>query len=143
MAFSTKAVLFVATLLLAAQTQADKRPCGRKVANCPGTQVCVPNDPECTNMNRCMGTCDYPTCGGFRVEPKYCDEDSICVDDARDEGGCGQACDRPGICVPKDQPTCTGDEETGCPDGMGCFAWSTEYPVVGLGDDSVAICLIS
>jgi hypothetical protein len=40
----------------------------------------------------------YKSCGGFRIEYVGCPKDQICVDDPY-AGGCGMACDAPGICV--------------------------------------------
>jgi hypothetical protein len=37
----------------------------------------------------------YPSCGGFRVDPKPCPEGTICIDDPY-SNGCGMACDMPG-----------------------------------------------
>lgn len=139
---SKAATLLSVTLALLAQAESTKRPCGLKIAPCPKSQVCVPNNPECTNPDRCLGTCDYPSCGGFTRKPRTCGPTAQCVDDAREQG-CGQACDKPGICVPKKHPTCNGEKDGCCPNGMKCFKWWTEGPVVDLGDDSVGICLMS
>ncbi|KFY49996.1 hypothetical protein V496_09677 [Pseudogymnoascus sp. VKM F-4515 (FW-2607)] len=52
------------------------RPCGLKIAPCSEDMTCVPNNDHCTDLNRCLGTCQftntYPSCGGFRVEPVTC-----------------------------------------------------------------------
>ena len=117
------------------------RPCGLKIAPCPNDQECVPNDESCTDLNRCLGYCDwkneYPDCGGFRVEPKYCDERSECKDDPREPESCGMACDVPGICIPKDASTC--DEGHGCPSGLYCYK-TVEYDNYGQPCDG-SICL--
>lgn len=136
------AAVFSLIMALLTHAQTSGQPCGFKIAPCPETQVCVPNNSDCTDLNRCLGTCDYPTCGGFRANPQNCDSDSKCVDDARD-GGCGQACDKPGICVPKQQRTCNVEADGSCPDGTTCFAWWTGGPVVGNDNDSYGICLLS
>lgn len=134
------ALFGVATALLV-QGQTDKRPCGRRIAPCPESQTCFPNEPGCTDLNFCLGTCDYPSCGGFTSNPQTCSPKAKCVDDAR-EPGCGQACDKPGICVPNDQPTCDHEGDEACPNGTKCYLWSSNGPVVG-GEDSAGICLLS
>lgn len=73
-----------------------------------------PEDPEFPPGN------EYPPCGGFRITPPLeCpDPDSICMSDPR-LGGCGLACDAPGICV---VPLfCGGFAGFGCPDGLECW----------------------
>jgi hypothetical protein len=62
-------------------------------------------------------TFTYQSCGGFRIQQKPCPVDQICVDDPR-QGGCGMACDMPGICV---TPTfCGGFAGLRCRDGKIC-----------------------
>ncbi|KAH7324174.1 hypothetical protein B0I35DRAFT_157283 [Stachybotrys elegans] len=34
-----------------------RRPCGQRIAPCSTGFTCVPNDKECTNLDRCLGTC--------------------------------------------------------------------------------------
>ncbi|KAK3360477.1 hypothetical protein B0T25DRAFT_496385 [Lasiosphaeria hispida] len=60
----------------------------------------------------------YPSCGGFRIQPRNCAEDEICIDDPY-SGGCGMACDAPGICV---KPVfCGGFAGFRCADGRRCI----------------------
>ncbi|TFK95071.1 hypothetical protein BDV98DRAFT_609155 [Pterulicium gracile] len=40
----------------------------------------------------------YRSCGGRRIETRGCPRGYVCVDDPY-VGGCGMACDAPGICV--------------------------------------------
>ncbi|TLS31543.1 hypothetical protein PpBr36_02576 [Pyricularia pennisetigena] len=62
-------------------------------------------------------TRSYDDCGGFRPTPKSCARGQICIDDPY-AGGCGMACDMPGICV---EPTfCGGIAGVQCADGKMC-----------------------
>lgn len=61
----------------------------------------------------------YPPCGGFRPTPLECPKGTICVDDPR-RGGCGMACDMPGICVAP-RIFCGGIAAIQCPTGMICI----------------------
>lgn len=118
-----------AALSLAAITAAKRdepgRPCGFKIAPCPEDQYCKPDSADCTDLNKCQGTCTftntYPDCGGFRPDPPKCDCEATCQDDPRLPDSCGQACDLPGICVPKETPTCGGFAGTQCPKGLFCY----------------------
>jgi len=115
----------------------DERPCGFRIAPCPGGQTCVRTDPTCTRGENCAGICrrrggggggtptqrpprpthTYASCGGHRVQPLSCPDGEICVDDPY-RGGCGQACDMPGICV---RPVfCGGFAGLRCRDGRRC-----------------------
>ncbi|KAB5583223.1 hypothetical protein GE09DRAFT_1050094 [Coniochaeta sp. 2T2.1] len=46
-------------------------------------------------------TFTYQSCGGHRVQQVPCPSHQICIDDPY-KGGCGMACDAPGICVTPD-----------------------------------------
>ncbi|KFH42467.1 hypothetical protein ACRE_068040 [Hapsidospora chrysogenum ATCC 11550] len=129
----TAAFLAAAALAVTTVAAEGRRPCGFKIAPCPGDNVCVPMSDDCTNMNVCAGWCspkpsthekDYPSCGGFRIEPKPCDAGSVCVDDPRRPGSCGMACDIPGICVPVDAPKCPDGV---CPEGLQCYSYE-QFP---------------
>ncbi|KAL5882853.1 hypothetical protein ACKVWC_001856 [Pyricularia oryzae] len=62
-------------------------------------------------------TRSYDDCGGFRPTPKSCARGQVCIDDPY-AGGCGMACDMPGICV---EPTfCGGLANVQCADGKMC-----------------------
>lgn len=103
--------------------QRDSRPCGLKIAPCPSDQECIPGNPDCPDINRCIGHCEwkntYPDCGGFRRVPKHCDETSFCDDDPREPESCGMACDIPGICIPNEVVQCGCDED--CSEGLWCY----------------------
>ncbi|KAL0932651.1 proteinase inhibitor kazal [Colletotrichum truncatum] len=58
----------------------------------------------------------YSDCGGFRPTPPTCAEGYTCVDDPW-RGGCGMACDWPGICMIE----CGGFLGKACPKGMECL----------------------
>ncbi|KFA51321.1 hypothetical protein S40293_04390 [Stachybotrys chartarum IBT 40293] len=110
MLLSANSILVLLPLLAAASP--SSRPCGFRIAPCPGTSVCTPIDPLCTDTSRCRGICTapqqtYASCGGFRVQPQGCSEGYTCRDDPR-RSGCGMACDMPGICISDSQPTCGG-----------------------------------
>ncbi|KAG9252862.1 proteinase inhibitor I1, Kazal [Emericellopsis atlantica] len=111
-------ILALAAPLLAAALQ----PCGLKIAPCPNDTECVPVSPDCTDLWRCRGVCEYkneyPSCGGYRVKPVDCPPDADCRDDPRLENDCGMACDKPGMCIPNDVPRC--EDET-CPLGLWCY----------------------
>jgi hypothetical protein len=150
--------LSVFALMVALAAADSGNVCGLKIAPCPEGEVCIPNDPECTDVNRCLGTCEAPTkmlvvkraatttyqaCGGFVATPTPCPTDYTCIDDPR-RGGCGMACDIPGICVPNDSPTCAGFIGKSCPadSGLQCY----DYPGDGCdpddgGADCSGICL--
>ncbi|KAK3686230.1 hypothetical protein B0T22DRAFT_243218 [Podospora appendiculata] len=93
--------------------------CGGKFGPCPTSATCKQLNPLCNPginplSTRCLGYCvpsttttttpvftpqGYQSCGGFRVNPApTCPTGTICVDDPY-AGGCGMACDAPGICV--------------------------------------------
>lgn len=84
-------------------------------------------------------TRSYEACGGFRPTPKSCPPAQVCVDDPY-AGGCGMACDMPGICV---EPTfCGGIGNIKCPDGKMCV-WDNRSdcnPMKG-GRDCGGICV--
>lgn len=84
----------------------------------------------------------YPSCGGFTIEPNECQE-GTCISDPR-KPGCGLACDQPGICVPKDVPRCGGYAGLKCSEGLECF----DDPVDGCdpddgGFDCTGFCLFA
>ncbi|KAK0609569.1 hypothetical protein B0T17DRAFT_594069 [Bombardia bombarda] len=102
--------IFVSILGYAALASAKGpggRPCGLKIAPCPSGQtckllnahtgVCVKPAPTLTTST-VAPTPTYAPCGGFRIPIACPNADQICMDDPR-SGGCGMACDAPGICV--------------------------------------------
>ncbi|CAM1502658.1 Fc.00g074340.m01.CDS01 [Cosmosporella sp. VM-42] len=122
--FMTAAALGLGAFAMAKHSGTGQ-PCGLKIAPCPKDQYCLPDSPRCTDLNRCRGTCTfkntYPDCGGFRPNPPKCDPDSTCQDDPRLPGSCGMACDKAGICVPNDLPSCGGFTGAECPKGLYCY----------------------
>lgn len=136
---TTALLSLLATTALAGASKQD-RPCGFKVAPCPTGQTCSRLDTACTRGENCPGVCrsgspsttpppptktttatqptrTYESCGGFRVQPRDCPAGQICVDDPF-SGGCGMACDAPGICV---TPTfCGGFAGVRCEGGLTC-----------------------
>jgi hypothetical protein len=88
-----------------------------------------------------LGRLGYDDCGGERLVPKNCPEGFRCIDDAR-IGGCGMACDAPGICVEEVVP-CAGKMGRKCPEGLECYDDSRDecHPDDG-GWDCGGICLI-
>ncbi|KAI4599991.1 hypothetical protein KJ359_001092 [Pestalotiopsis sp. 9143b] len=137
----------------------DARACGLRIAPCDDGTVCVPNDPSCIDTDRCLGKCyplptstvetrkapttTYQACGGEAITPNHCPADYQCIDDPR-KGGCGLACDAPGICVPNDYPACSGFVGRSCPEGSGleCYDFPNDDcdPSNG-GADCIGICL--
>ena len=137
--------------LAAAAPSSSGRPCGFKIAPCPSGTECIPNDDTCTNLNRCAGTCvakppkiEYQSCGGKRATPPPpCKTGTECRDDPRTwNGNCGLACDKPGICISVNQPTCGGFIGASCPTGMECYDMLEDDcdPNEG-GADCLGICL--
>lgn len=84
----------------------------------------------------------YPACGGLTLEPNGC-KSGTCISDPR-QPGCGLACDRPGICVPKDVPRCGGYAGLKCPEGLQCFDDPRDEcdPDNG-GFDCTGLCLVA
>lgn len=82
----------------------------------------------------------YDDCGGKRVVPKDCAAGYLCVDDPY-RGGCGMACDAPGICVRPTTP-CSGVGGRRCPGGMMCVDDPRDdcWPASG-GRDCGGICV--
>jgi hypothetical protein len=75
----------------------------------------------------------YSSCGGFRATPLNCAEGELCIDDPY-AGGCGMACDAPGICV---KPISCGEKDA-CDNGKKCVT----VPYQGCdGGDDVEGCL--
>lgn len=138
-------VLTATALASLGATQATNSPrqCGLKIAACPSNTICIPSNPDCTDLDRCKGTCQkkYPSCGGHRPNPPRCDRNSECKDDPRFPG-CGMACDRPGICIPKNAPSCGGFAGFRCPAGLYCYDKPNDGcdPRNG-GADCIGICL--
>jgi hypothetical protein len=60
----------------------------------------------------------YKSCGGMSIEANRCPSGHECISDPR-TGGCGLACDQPGICVPTDAPKCGGFAGFQCPEKKG------------------------
>lgn len=84
----------------------------------------------------------YPSCGGFTIEPNEC-QGGTCISDPR-KPGCGLACDEPGICVPEDVSRCGGYAGLKCSEGMECF----DDPADGCdpdngGFDCTGFCLVA
>jgi hypothetical protein len=150
--------LKIVSLLSALVTAASGISCGLEMAPCHQDEICVPLDPTCTDLSHCVGTCrtppgtvrayytatkDYKSCGGFTATPQHCPVDYKCIDDPR-SGGCGMACDMPGICVPKDSPTCAGFSGRMCKKetGLQCYDYPGDScnPKNG-GADCIGICL--
>ncbi|KAK3309246.1 uncharacterized protein B0T15DRAFT_526656 [Chaetomium strumarium] len=62
----------------------------------------------------------YQPCGGFRIKPFDCPKGQACIDDPY-TGGCGMACDMPGICVDVAASAfCGGFAGIPCKDGRKC-----------------------
>lgn len=121
-------------------------PCGLKIAPCSEDTVCVPDSPDCKDLNRCLGTCQfkntYKSCGGMTPTPVTCPEGTECIDDPRFPDSCGMACDAPGICAPEKKKTCSGFLGTSCPEGLYCY----DIPKDGCdvkkgGADCLGICM--
>ncbi|KAG6011614.1 hypothetical protein E4U43_008211 [Claviceps pusilla] len=121
---------------------AQLQPCGFKIAPCPDDQICVPDSPRCSNLDRCPGTCQYVPCGGFRATPVTCPPGTECRDDPRTPRGCGLACDAPGICISLNAPPCAGFAGLACPAGYHCYdvPYDGCDPLKG-GADCLGICL--
>lgn len=95
-----------------------------------------PDEPEEPPRN------EYPSCGGMISENFACDEGLNCIDDPREEFGCGMACDMLGICVSPTVATCGGFAGLECPAGTTCY----DDPKVDCdskngGSDCPGICL--
>ncbi|KAJ4307633.1 hypothetical protein N0V84_012595 [Fusarium piperis] len=110
----------------AAAKQGIDRSCGLKIAPCPEDTECIPNSPDCTDLNRCTGRCyfknQYQTCGGFTPKPPPpCKKGTSCIDDSRIPNSCGMACDMTGICAPKKLHQCRGIAGLECPKGLWCY----------------------
>lgn len=76
-----------------------------------------------TNVDTQLSPSPSPTpapqsCGGFTTTPHACPKGQVCIDDPR-SGGCGMACDMPGICV-NDRPCEVQNGERVCPKGQIC-----------------------
>ncbi|KAK4239546.1 hypothetical protein C8A03DRAFT_42865 [Achaetomium macrosporum] len=62
----------------------------------------------------------YQSCGGFRIKPLDCPKGQLCIDDPY-VGGCGLACDMPGICVDVAASAfCGGFAGLPCKEGKKC-----------------------
>jgi hypothetical protein len=81
--------------------------CGVLLPLCADGQDCIGTDPMCYSEDVCYGVCKkipirpppkYPACGGYTRKPNTCLAPNICINDPF-SGGCGMACDMPGICV--------------------------------------------
>ncbi|KAK0632739.1 hypothetical protein B0T14DRAFT_574449 [Immersiella caudata] len=113
-------------------------PCGPDIGDCPNPLTCIPLSQNCTSFlidtysNRppCRGTCQnldiarqkvYTLCGGWSRMDDCNEAVERCVADPRHAGGCGPACDGPGICVPKEDLICGWDTGRSCGEGKECF----------------------
>jgi hypothetical protein len=85
---------------------------------------------------------EYPSCGGFRIDPAPCPSGSYCADDPRNPFDCGMACDAPGICIPRDAAICGGFAGLECPAGLECYDYPSDDcdPREGWSD-CIGICL--
>ncbi|KAK1966850.1 hypothetical protein LY78DRAFT_656912 [Colletotrichum sublineola] len=81
----------------------------------------------------------YEECGGFRPSPKPCPASFECIKNPF-EGGCGPACDGPGICVVPIM--CSGIAGIPCPTGKICVDDPRDdcNPLKG-GRDCAGLCL--
>lgn len=102
--------------------------CGaNSTAQCPIDTYCVPDLDICTDLARCPATCvyknKYQLCGGNGIHPVQCDDSEVCIDDPRNPYSCGQACDGPGVCLPKELTPCDDQGSgSGCEEGLWCYA---------------------
>ncbi|KAH7319628.1 hypothetical protein B0I35DRAFT_477963 [Stachybotrys elegans] len=118
MRFSISAML---GLVAAAAAASPPRPPSCDMASaCPEGQQCAVAADRPSSGYTCIPLNDYPSCGGYRIEPQNCDSSQVCIDDPRIPG-CGMACDRPGICVNTGPPTCIGGDSSACPSGTWCY----------------------
>lgn len=111
-------------------------PCGSDIGDCPSPLTCIPLSQNCTVWDSvfrdgpaCRGTCQdldvakqkvYTLCGGWSRMDDCNEAVEKCVADPRHAGGCGPACDGPGICVPYES-VCGWDTGESCGEGMECF----------------------
>lgn len=130
-----------------AAKQGIDRACGLKIAPCPEDTECIPDSPDCTDLNRCTGRCyfknQYQTCGGFTPKPPPpCKKGTTCIDDSRIPNSCGMACDMTGICAPNKLHQCRGIAGLECPYGLWCYDDPSDDcdPENG-GSDCGGICL--
>ncbi|KAK0657030.1 hypothetical protein B0T16DRAFT_366814 [Cercophora newfieldiana] len=123
-------------------------PCGPDIGDCADPLTCIPLSQNCTIWDQdsvfhdgpaCRGTCQdldiqkqkiYTLCGGWR-RMDDCDEAvERCVADPRHAGGCGPACDGPGICLPLGD-VCGWDTGRTCGEGRECFfEWEEDGKLV-------------
>lgn len=118
------------------QPQLDE-PCGQSLGDCASPLTCIPLSPSCTQWTSpwsagCPGVCRaldaaqqrvYTLCGGWALMDDCDERRERCVADPRNGGGCGPACDGPGICWPF-ADVCgggTGKKNETCAEGQGCF----------------------
>ncbi|EFQ25858.1 hypothetical protein CGRA01v4_14262 [Colletotrichum graminicola] len=88
---------------------------------------------------RPVKTTSYQACGGFRATPTPCPASFECIKNPFD-GGCGPACDGPGICVVPIK--CGGFPGTKCPDGKICVDDPRDDCIPGKGGaDCIGLCL--
>jgi hypothetical protein len=130
-----KVLIFLLTLVVSEVSLAQRsRPCDA-TAPCPLGWVCDYSESSYEDPKPHIGMCvppkstlttsrwpapTYQPCGGFvpAPDPNPCPKGYVCMDDPR-KGGCGMACDMPGICV---EPNfCGGFAGIQCPRGMGCY----------------------
>ncbi|KAF4985410.1 hypothetical protein FDECE_16574 [Fusarium decemcellulare] len=121
-----KNLILIGLAGLAAAQSGSGQSCGRKMAPCLKDSKCKPDSASCQNLDRCSGTCyfknQYQSCGGFTATPPPpCKKGTRCIDDPRIPGSCGMACDMPGICAPKNAPSCHGFTGEKCPKGLYCY----------------------
>lgn len=92
---------------------------------CSVDKKCVPDSAECQQLATCSGNCvfknEYASCGGLTPTPTFCSKSTRCDNDPRIDYGCGLACDRPGICLPKKLKTCGGITGQRCRKGLYCY----------------------
>ena len=107
--------------LLVTAIPADEKKRPTKPATTSST--CLPTFVTSTILSSPTPTLTYQSCGGHRVQQVPCPAHQICIDDPR-QGGCGMACDAPGICVTPDT-FCGGFAGFRCKDGK---KWCVDDP---------------
>jgi hypothetical protein len=143
MLFHAKAVLLVGLFCPLALAQFTGF-CGvNNPQPCSSDSICQPDDPSCTDLTTCRGTCTlrnrYRSCGGFRIQPRNCFSGQTCIDDTRIPGNCGMACDAPGICVSNSAATCGKARK--CRRGLWCYTDPRTECALNGGQDCPGICL--
>ncbi|EON69816.1 hypothetical protein W97_09079 [Coniosporium apollinis CBS 100218] len=111
--------------------------CGPET-DCPGICVLPPaSPPPCGTTVAPTPSPSKVSCG--TLQGIQCPPELICISDP-DSGGCGLACDEPGICV---EPTfCGGFGGLPCPAGMECVDdWRDDCDPLNGGADCGGVCI--